>query len=414
MKVKHFKGFADLPIAADTYDEDDSPSVLIIPGGWQKRSEWASVAEPLAEAGRHVVCVDLRGHGDSGWSTDGRYDLDVFVEDLYAVLRQLPSRAVILAASLGGWIAIPALGEGGPDLAAALVLVDAPPSMDQHEAAQVGSQLYRRAKENPAFAFDIKMIGSMEPVQTEVRLLQSASWTKLPTLIIRGALSHLSSTQAVQDLTQSIAGAEVLQIEEAGHLVATDRVDAFNAALLEFLERRVPLQSPEYKAGSDLRTLRDALGCFGTGITVVTALSETGVPVGLTANSLTSVSLDPPLLLVFLANSVNSLSVFENTIGFAVNVLHIGQQPVSARFASREEDCFAATPWEQWTTGAPIILARSRASNASRTPFMREATIRLLLGRSYEYGTSHEEIPSSISEASIAGCILLRSCNETL
>ena len=56
--------------------------------------------------------------------------------------------------------------------------------------------------------------------------------------------------------------------------------------------------SREYRSGSDPRTLRDALGCFATGVTVVTCFDEDGSPVGITANSFTSVSLDPPLLLV--------------------------------------------------------------------------------------------------------------------
>ena len=58
----------------------------------------------------------------------------------------------------------------------------------------------------------------------------------------------------------------------------------------------------EYRSGHDPRTLRDALGCFATGVTVVTCLSD-GVPAGLTVNSFTSVSLDPPLLLVCIAQA---------------------------------------------------------------------------------------------------------------
>ena len=54
----------------------------------------------------------------------------------------------------------------------------------------------------------------------------------------------------------------------------------------------------EYRTGHDPRTLRDALGCFATGVTVVTALDRDGRPAGLTVNSFTSVSLEPPLLLV--------------------------------------------------------------------------------------------------------------------
>ena len=56
----------------------------------------------------------------------------------------------------------------------------------------------------------------------------------------------------------------------------------------------------EYRSGHDPRTLRDALGCFATGVTVVTCVNDAGEPAGITVNSFTSVSLDPPLLLVCL------------------------------------------------------------------------------------------------------------------
>ena len=71
---------------------------------------------------------------------------------------------------------------------------------------------------------------------------------------------------------------------DAGHM------DHFNGLLVEFLEQRVPRVPLRYEAGSDARTLRDALGCFGTGITVVTTLDPEGAPIGLTANSFTAVS----------------------------------------------------------------------------------------------------------------------------
>src|SRR6185369_1647745 len=61
-----------------------------------------------------------------------------------------------------------------------------------------------------------------------------------------------------------------------------------------------PATRHEYRSGHDPRTLRDALGCFATGVTVVTCLKPDGEPAGITVNSFTSVSLDPPLLLVCL------------------------------------------------------------------------------------------------------------------
>src|SRR3546814_16437646 len=103
----------------------------------------------------------------------------------------------------------------------------------------------------------------------------------------------------------------------------------------------------ECKAGSDPRTLRDAMGCFATGITIVTALDPAVTPVGLTANSFTSVSLDPPLLLLCIANKAGTAPLLRDAAPFRVNVLQIGQQPTSNRFAAKGEARFAHQPWAQ-------------------------------------------------------------------
>ena len=105
----------------------------------------------------------------------------------------------------------------------------------------------------------------------------------------------------------------------------------------------------------DLRRLRDAFGCFGTGVTIVTARDAGGAPVGLTANSFTSVSLDPPLLLFCLDRRSRRGAVFEAAESFAVNVLHAGQEAVSTRFArGQEADRFAELALEDWD-GAPVL-----------------------------------------------------------
>jgi flavin reductase (DIM6/NTAB) family NADH-FMN oxidoreductase RutF len=111
----------------------------------------------------------------------------------------------------------------------------------------------------------------------------------------------------------------------------------------------------EYRTGSDPRTLRDALGCFATGVTIVTCRDPDGTPVGLTANSFTSVSLDPPLLLVCVAKTASSASALAAAGHFAVNVLQTGQQPQSIRFAARGEDRFGATAWQPGESGAPLL-----------------------------------------------------------
>ena len=111
----------------------------------------------------------------------------------------------------------------------------------------------------------------------------------------------------------------------------------------------------EYRSGHDARTLRDALGCFATGVTVVTCLGANDEPAGLTVNSFTSVSLNPPLLLVCLAKRAASAGALIEASHFAVNVLQTGQQPASIRFSTRDEDRFGATPWTCGEAGAPIL-----------------------------------------------------------
>lgn len=114
--------------------------------------------------------------------------------------------------------------------------------------------------------------------------------------------------------------------------------------------------SREYRTGSDRRTLRDALGCFATGVTVVTCLDRTGRPVGLTANSFTALSLDPPLLLVCVAKAAASAGPLAEADYFAVNVLQTGQQPASITFSTRVEDRFGCTDWSQGEHGAPVLM----------------------------------------------------------
>jgi flavin reductase (DIM6/NTAB) family NADH-FMN oxidoreductase RutF len=102
--------------------------------------------------------------------------------------------------------------------------------------------------------------------------------------------------------------------------------------------------------------LRQALGAFATRVTIVTAMTrESGQPVGFTANSCTSVSLEPTLLLDCLANTAASYAVFREAESFAVNVLAADQEATALRFATRGADKFGATRWHPGTHGAPLI-----------------------------------------------------------
>lgn len=111
----------------------------------------------------------------------------------------------------------------------------------------------------------------------------------------------------------------------------------------------------EYRSGSDPRILRDAMGTFATGVTVVTSLGDNGEPVGLTANSFTSVSLDPPLLLVCPARSASTTEALESCEHFAVNILRSEQEHISTLFATKGTDRFSEIEFDTSENGVPII-----------------------------------------------------------
>lgn len=131
----------------------------------------------------------------------------------------------------------------------------------------------------------------------------------------------------------------------------------------------------------DPRALRDAFGCFMTGVTVVTSQGETGKPVGFTANSFTSVSIDPPLLLVSIANRSSNLASFVGGPGFAVNILSEEQRHFSAKFARPSDDRFANVPWRRGPVGSPVLAGVSAWFDCTLEKAIPAGDHTLLLGR---------------------------------
>lgn len=105
----------------------------------------------------------------------------------------------------------------------------------------------------------------------------------------------------------------------------------------------------------DPRRLRDALGRFATGITVVTTMGPDERPMGLTANSFAAVSLDPPLVLWSLSREAPSFPVFERAEHFAVNVLSASHRHLSNVFAKPSPDKFSEVDWREGLGRAPLL-----------------------------------------------------------
>ncbi len=122
---------------------------------------------------------------------------------------------------------------------------------------------------------------------------------------------------------------------------------------------------------SDTKTLRNALGAFATGVTIVTTRRADGSDAGLTANSFSSVLLDPPMVLWSLAKNSSSIEAFRNAAYFAVHVLATDQDALSGQFASKSGDKFAGLSVGRGHDGVPLLLDCT-ARFECRTAFQHE------------------------------------------
>ena len=100
---------------------------------------------------------------------------------------------------------------------------------------------------------------------------------------------------------------------------------------------------------------RRACGRFATGVAIAGAMDANGVPHGLTVNSFSSVSLEPPLILICLGHAIARIDVFREAHSFGLSVLRADQRDLSERFAERMDNRFDGLPWRRGETGAPLL-----------------------------------------------------------
>ena len=108
-------------------------------------------------------------------------------------------------------------------------------------------------------------------------------------------------------------------------------------------------------SGFSAQEFRAAMGTFATGVTIVTTVTADGRPVGLTANSFNSVSLDPALVLWSLGVRAGTQPAFRAASHFAVHVLTAAQRGLAERFALRDVDRFADVAWTAGVGGVPLL-----------------------------------------------------------
>ncbi len=105
----------------------------------------------------------------------------------------------------------------------------------------------------------------------------------------------------------------------------------------------------------DSKEIRNVMGHFATGVTVITTKDKAGVPAGLTANAFTSLSLNPPLVVICVDKTVQCYACFEESKAFVVNILNEDQEELSRRFATKGIEKFEGISWHLGELGVPIL-----------------------------------------------------------
>lgn len=269
-------------LVADRGGSREAPAVILLHGGGQTRHSWSRAVDHLLARGFQVINYDARGHGESDWSSAGAYQLVDRADDLAIVTASLRVPFVLVGASLGGATSIVAIDRGLRP--AGLVLVDIVPEPDPRGIdriitfmrghpdgfAAVDDAVAAVAAYNPRrvvppdgqglmknlrkgddgrlrWHWDPRIIADAPlhhhtVVQDAARSL--AALPCIPVLLVRGLWSDVVSDAGVAAFQRLLPRLERIDIAGAGHMVAGDRNDAFNEAILDFVGRTLSMRVP--------------------------------------------------------------------------------------------------------------------------------------------------------------------------
>ena len=264
-----------LPLVYSDPRETGVP-ILFVHGISHNRSVWEKLAREL-QNGLRPISVDLRGHGESSWSTEANYDLRDYAADLPALLDDLEiDRAYVVAHSLGGNVAT-LFASTHPERVLALVLVDTSPALDStgtvHIADELGSALrsYASIAEFRAqldlihpngdseildqlaqASVVVRIDGRFEPAldpgvlgtaveSTDLVALERDLWSALgavssPVLVVRGGVSAILSEKVAKEMVDEVlADGRLVTLPNAGHAIMIDDGPALAAAIRDFM-----------------------------------------------------------------------------------------------------------------------------------------------------------------------------------
>ena len=252
----HFEGRDGLRLAGDRWGNRADRPIVFLHGGGQTRHSWGGAAARVAQRGCQAVTLDARGHGESDYPDDpAAYSEAATVGDIAALLDAVGARrAVVGGLSLGGYMSL-AFHATHPERVKALLIIDTGPGYKKDDARDGwnrnalktaercetdglgllsgGSAERRTAHHRDATGLARAARGML--TQNNARVIESLPGIKVPAIVIVGE-KDTPFLAASDYMAAKIPGAQKAVIPNAGHAANIDNPDAFNAAVVGFLD----------------------------------------------------------------------------------------------------------------------------------------------------------------------------------
>ena len=384
-------------------------TLVLIHGVGLNAEAWGPQIESLS-ASRHVIAIDMLGHGSSV-APPRNANLNTYVEQLRQLLDDLEIAAVnVVGHSMGGLVAV-GFALSYPLRVKRLAVLNSVYERDAGARAAVVARAAEIAAGDHVANIDATLErwfgGEQPPLREQVRnwltamdassyaaaydvfatgdrlFAERLSALNCPALFATGELDANSTPAMAEDMARAAGHGTSAIIAGQRHLMNLTAPERINDLLAAFLaERLSPFNS---------RELRTAFGSFMTGVTIITTAGLDGSPRGFTANSFTSISLEPPLLMVCIGKAAASVDVFRKALGFAVNILAEQQKDVSVLFASKRPDKFEATTWKPGPFGNPLIEGSAAWFDCARQQVIDAGDHIILMGHieAFSYSDSN-------------------------
>lgn len=392
-------------------DVGSGEAIVLIHGVGLNADAWQPQIFELSKTHR-VLAIDMLGHGESDLAS-GPATLDTYVMQVADLLNARGIAAAnIIGHSMGGLVAI-GFALAFPQRTLRLAVLNsvyqrtaekrAAVQRRAEEIAEAGTvgnieeplqRWFGSREKQPAIAQTVRnWLTTANPAgyaaayslfaASDEAFVGKLSLIKVPGLFATGSDDLNSSPDMAQAMAKAAPCGKALVLEGERHMMNLTNPAAVNAALHGLLREPTPVIDP--------KDLRKAFGTFMTGVTVVTTQEANGSLRGFTANSFSSVSLDPPLLLVCLSKAAASCEVFSQAATFAVNILSEQQKALSGTFASKRPDKFTDADYTRSASGNPIFAGTVAWFDCDRHNVVDAGDHVILIGRvtSYAHGDAN-------------------------